>query len=194
MSGADRAEAMARRLGRTAVRAGIDPEGTGLLVDAFRSAMEPRRARIAEDHHPDYLHPARTMLILMDDASVTDPGVLATAAFAETRDRELAAPEAAIGAVDPALPGRVAAIPLPDRAGDRRLEELLALPEGLAQVAVAERLDHARHLHLRDRGEWAPYHAVTCEVYAPVAVRVQEALASRIAWWCATFPDRFLGG
>jgi (p)ppGpp synthase/HD superfamily hydrolase len=183
---------MARRLDRTAVRLGIDPSGTRLLVDAFRSAMEPRRHRIREDHHPDYLHPARSMLILMDDAALADADLLAVAAFVETRDRVLAAPEEAMDRVHPSLAERVAMIPLPDRAGDRLLEHLLALPDGLAQVALAERLDHARHLHLRDRAEWVPYHALTCETYAPLAARVHETLASRLDWWCATFRDRFL--
>lgn len=190
---ADRAEAMARRLARTAARLGVEPDGTALLVDAFRTAMEPRRKRILEDHHPDYLHPARTALILMDDARIADPSVLAVALFAETRDRELAASPEAMGRVSDDVARAATSLPDPQREGDRLLERLLALPEGLARVVLAERLDHARHLHLRDRAEWEPYHDLTCRVYAPLAGRIDRTLAGRLAWWCAMFEERFLG-
>ena len=190
MTEPDRAEAMARRLDRTARRLGMDAEGAGLVVSAFRTAMEPRRRAIAEDHHPDYLHPARTALILMDDARVADARVLAVAALAETRAPELRADPAAIRELGRGIPEDVDSIP--DRADDRLLERLLLLEPPLATVALAERLDHARHLHLREREEWTSYHTTTCEVYAPLAGRVEPALAARLEWWCATFARRFL--
>jgi (p)ppGpp synthase/HD superfamily hydrolase len=183
---------MGRRLGRTARRLGIPESGQALVLDAFRVAMEPRRSRITEDHHPDYLHPARTALILMDDTGLANAELLAVALFVETRDPELAAPERAISRVSPMVAGLVARVPAPSSQGETLLESLLALGPGLAAVALAERLDHARHLHLRDRAEWGDYHALTSEVYAPVAARTDPALASRIGWWCDTFRRRFL--
>lgn len=194
MTEADRAEAMARRLARTAARLGVDADGVALMVNAFRAAMVPRRARIQEDHHPDYLHPARTALILMDDARVADPDALVVALLLETRDPALALSAAKAEQVDAPAASRRAAIPVPGEADETLVERLLLLPEDLARVALAERLDHARHLHLRERSEWAEYHSVTCSVYAPVAERVDAALFARIGWWCETFMRRFLQG
>lgn len=192
MTGPDRAEAMARRLARTAHRLGLDDAGATLVLDAFRTAMEPRRRRIEEDHHPDYLHPARTALILMDDTRETDPITLAAALFAETRDPSLGAAPEAREAVSPEAARLAAEVPVP-AATDRLLESLLALSDGVIRVAAAERLDHVRHLHLRPRAEWESWHRVTRDVYVPVARRVDPVLAGRLDWWSDMFERRFLG-
>ncbi|MDX1674120.1 MAG: hypothetical protein R3314_04880 [Longimicrobiales bacterium] len=192
MTEPDRAEAMARRLARTADRLGMEPDGRALVVDAFRTAMEPRR-QIEEDHHPDYLHPARTALILMDDTGESDPVTLAAAIFTETRDPALGAPARERARVSPEAASLADAIPAAD-AGDRLLESLLALPTPGARIAAAERLDHVRHLHLRDKGEWQPWHATTREAYVPVARRVDTVLAARLDWWCDMFRSRYLSG
>lgn len=188
----DRADAMGRRLLLTAERLGISADGRDLVLRAFRTAMQPRRERLSDDHDPDYLHPARTALILMDDARVQDPGVIAAALLAETRDRSLAADSAAIDRVSGAVAADLDLLPIPTPEEERLLERLLALPSGLAMVASAERLDHARHLHLRPRPEWEAYHATTCSSYAPVAARTHETLGARLKWWCITFQRRFL--
>ena len=135
MTEPDRAEAMGRRLARTARRLGIEPAGEALVLAAFRTAMEPRRARITEDHHPDYLHPARTALILMDDTGESDPVTLAAALFVETRDPTLAAPRDAMTAVSAAAADLAAAVPVPDRE-ERLLESLLAGPDAASRVAA----------------------------------------------------------
>jgi hypothetical protein len=188
-----RAEAMGRRLQRTAGRLGIDDSGRDAMMRAFEIGMQPRLARELDDHHPDYLHPARTALILMDDAAVADPVTLAAALVTETRDptlgpdpRRLAGLEAAVAAVAAEVPG-------PGTAADRLLEVLVGASREARLVAVAERLDHARHLHLRSETEWIGYHAATCAMYSPVADRTHPALASRLRWWCTTFQQRFLG-
>lgn len=190
----DRAEAMARRLARTARRTGIDDEGRELVLRAFRAAMGPRLARIEDDHHPDFLHPARTALILMDDAGVAEAVVLAAALLVETRDPSLAVTPDAVAALGGAVAAIVARVPLPDREGERLLETLLAVPPAAVRVAAAERLDLARHLHLRDPTEWEVYHDITERVYAPVAGRVDPALGARLTWWCDMFARRFLQG
>lgn len=190
--GPDRADAMARRLQRTAARLGLGPQDRQRIAAAFHAAMAPRRSRIPDDHHPDYLHPARTALILMDDAAVADPDILVMGIFAETRDPDLSAPIREVERVSPAAAEALARLPLPAREEDRLLESLLALPSEQVMVATAERLDHARHLHLRDRGEWPGYHATTCASYAPVAARVDKTLGARLASWCSTFQRRFL--
>jgi (p)ppGpp synthase/HD superfamily hydrolase len=192
VTGPDRAEAMGRRLARTARRLGVDEDGRELLHRAFRTAMAPRIARIEDDHHPDYLHPARTALILMDDVRIADPAELAAALLVETRDPSLAASRDAVEDLGAAVTAIVSGVPVPDREGDRLMETLLALPPDILRVAVAERLDHARHLHLRDEAEWRPYHVATDRVYAPVARRVEPTLGARLEWWCDTFTRRFL--
>jgi hypothetical protein len=186
-----RAEAMARRLLRTAARLGADAAGLDLIRRAFEVGMAPRFSKQLDDHHPDYLHPSRTALILMDDARVADPLVLAAALVTETRDASLGPDPAAVLQLGPAA--NVAAT-VPQPLGDRPelVEALVGAPAEARLVAVAERLDHARHLHLRDREEWVPYHALTREVYSPIADRTDPALAGRIAWWCTTFEERFL--
>lgn len=186
-----RAEAMARRLDRTARRLGMTSETRDLLRQAFRAAMEPRVARL-RDHHPDYLHPARTALILMDDCRVSDGDTLVAALLAETRASSLTVTARMVESLTPAAARILAAIPDPVREGDRLLESLLALDVDAGMVAAAERLDHARHLHLRPRDEWAEYHATTCAAYAPVAPRAHPRLGERLDWWCSTFRDRFL--
>lgn len=192
MTEPDRAEAMGRRLARTSGRLGMDEAGKAQLLDAFRAAMEPRRARIEEDHHPDYLHPARTALILMDDTRESDPVTLTAALFAETRDPTLAAAPDTRERISPEGARLAAEIPVPGRT-QRLLETLLALPTPAARVAAAERLDHARHLHLRPEEEWQGWHAVTRDAYLPVTRRADQTLAARLDWWCDMFARRFLG-
>lgn len=162
------------------------------LGDAFRAAMEPRMSRIEDDHHPDYLHPARTALILTDDCRVADVVTLVAAILAETRVPELAVPAATAHRLDPEAAAILAAVPAPHEQGDRLLESLLALSPETSLVACAERLDHARHLHLRPRDEWEDYHAATCAAYAPVAGRTHPRLGERLDGWCSLFRRRFL--
>jgi hypothetical protein len=182
---------MSRRLARTADRLGIDAAGRTRILDAFRLAMGPRLDRIEEDHHPDYLHPARTALILMDDTGEADPVTLAAALFVETRDPTLLPPADAMRGVSPDAAALAAEVPVPART-ERLLETLLALPDTAIRIAAAERLDHVRHLHLRPEDEWADAWAATREAYVPVTRRVDTTLAGRLDWWCDMFERRFL--
>jgi (p)ppGpp synthase/HD superfamily hydrolase len=190
---ARRAEAMVRRVLRTADRLGLNEQGRALLQRAFDLGMAPRLALDLDDHHPDYLHPSRTALILMVDGKIADPVILAAALVTDTRDQAFQIDVEALRGIDPAVARLASEIPDPDRAGDTLLESLVAGSFEAAVVAVAERLDHARHLHLRDAGEWSAYHATTCAVYAPLARRTDPVLAGRMEWWCTTFQQRFLG-
>jgi (p)ppGpp synthase/HD superfamily hydrolase len=183
---------MGRRIARTAGRLEMDAPGQELLVGAYRAGMARRMG--LDDHHPDHLHPARTALILMDDAGVRDAQVLAAALVTETRDPSFRVEPRALAELGPAVGELVAAVPDPDAAGEGLMEALVTAPPAVLSIAVAERLDHARHLHLRPRQEWERYHGVTAQAYAPAAQRGHPALAGRIMWWCATFQDRFLRG
>lgn len=191
MSTGERAAAMAARLDRTARRLGLGEQDRDRLVRAFRSALEPRAPRIADEHHPDWLHPARTALILMDDAGVADPDTLIAALLLETRRAALRVGEQERDGFGPAVAAILEEVPA-EGGDDRRLERLVLLSPPAGLVALAERLDHARHLHLRDRGEWHDYHRLTCAAYRPFAARVHPVLARRFHHWCRAFSDRFL--
>lgn len=185
---------MARRLEHTAERAGVPPHGRRLITAAFELAMRPRVERLPDGHHPDFLHPARTALILIEDAGIIDATVIAAGALCETLRPELAARDAEIEAAAGVEVLRlVREVPLPAEAGDLLLERLVTADSPVQAIALAERLDHARHLHLRPRDEWADAHAVTCAVYGPVAARAHPTFARRYRWWCGMFEERYLG-
>lgn len=189
----ERVERMALRLDRDARRHGASGADAAALVAAFRLAMPPRMSRFDDDHHPDVLHTARTALILLEDANVVDRDTLCAAAVCETWDPSLAPARVAVeDALGSGVAALLDAVPVPAWSGDRLLEDLLAAPQAAALVALAERLDHARHLHLRDGSDWHAYHALTRDIYVPVAERHNAPLAARIGWWCATFERRFL--
>lgn len=184
---------MALRLDRDARRHGATAPAAAALVTAFRLAMPPRVSRFDDDHHPDVLHTARTALILLEDVGITARDTLCAAAVCETRDLSLAPDREAVkGALGQAVVALLDTVPVPAQSGALLLEELVGAPPAAALVALAERLDHARHLHLRASTEWPAYHAQTRDVYLPVAERHSAALARRIAWWSATFQRRFL--
>ncbi|MEJ2679722.1 MAG: hypothetical protein P8174_11725, partial [Gemmatimonadota bacterium] len=82
---------MARRVERELRRSGLAGEGVSRVLDAYREAMAPRVAAL-EDHHPDFLHPARTVLVLLLDAGVRDAVLLSAAAFCESHRPALAVP------------------------------------------------------------------------------------------------------
>lgn len=191
---AGRAAAMSARIAAAARRAGVPDPGVQAIEQALRTAMRPRAERLRDEHHPDYLHPGRTVTILLEDLGIADPAVLAAGALAETLRPELAAPA---DAPETELPAGTLEllrdVPVPARAGDALLERLASAPTPARLVALAERLDHARHLHLDDRRRWAPLHRETHDVYLPIAARTHPTLERRLRWWCATFARRFLG-
>lgn len=183
---------MSNRVVSTAIQAGIGERGVRSIEVALDAALAVRVARLDDDHDPAYLHPGRTVLILLEDVGIVDPAVLSAAALAETLQPELAAPAPDDPALVPASLALLDEVPIPARDGERLLEHLVTASEGARLIALAERLDHARHLHLTDRSRWAAIHAETCEVYLPVAVRTDATLARRLRRWCDAFAERFL--
>jgi (p)ppGpp synthase/HD superfamily hydrolase len=184
---------MARRLADEAREAGVPGAGARRVAVAFQLAMA-RRAALLPEHDPDYLHTGRTVLILLRDAASRDDILLAAGALLDSLRPELAPTpaevEAAVGAEVAALLARV---PTPAAAGDALLEELLAADEAVRTLALSERLDHARHLHLRPVGEREEAYRETCESYAPIAGRTHAVLERRYRWWCGMFAARYLG-
>ena len=173
---------MQRRLARRLEQVGLDDAARARVVDRAVSEMR-RRATMLGDEHFETLHPARTLLILVDDCAVVDADVLEAAAAVESEHASLRASAAA---------ELVRRVPTPDAAADGLLEALVSADQAVRLVALAERLDHARHLHLRDRSVWPEFHRLIGAVYAPVAARTHDRLARRYDWWWHTFRRRFL--
>lgn len=187
----DRGAKMARSLAAVARADGSDDDAVQALGQAYSAAMGPRVEALDDDHHPAFLHPGRSPLILLQDVGSVDVSVLIVAALHESTDHDLrvssAEVEAAIGrtAVE-----AVESIPLP---GDERLvERLLTLGPGLSLAALAERLDHLRHLHMREdlTDAWADVYAEVLDAWLPFAQRIHPRLATRYAHWARTFAKR----
>lgn len=155
-------------------------------------AMEPRVAALDDDHHPLYLHPGRSALVLLRDTGCADGRILSAATLTESEDERfrigLERVRANVGADVAEL---VDAVPLP---GTETLgEQLVTAGDDVRLVALAERLDHLRHAHLREDVDLPWMRAIyeTAEaVYRPVAHRTHPRLAQRYDHWSRTFARR----
>jgi len=165
--------------------AGAAPAGLSLLDACLSAALGAREGTLTEAH-PLLLHPARTVLILLDDAGESDAVVLAAGALLDSQETRWrgAALAAALGpAAQPAL-ALCDAVPTPDTVGaELLLEELIVAPHAVRLLACAERLDHARHSHLVERSALAAWVHQVREVYSPVAWRTEPQLARRFDRW-----------
>jgi hypothetical protein len=195
----ERAEAMRRR-----VRARLEREPLALrdlhrVDDAVTAALEPRDALLENDHDIDALHPGRTVLILLDDLAVTDALLLAVGAHLESVRSDLRSVPADTGVRDvldciatpllfPAAGGGAGSA---DGMADL-LEQLIVLNAEVLDVALAERLDQARHLHLRDRSVWMEGLAVEEAVYLPLAQRRGGSFGRRYERWHRAFSARMV--
>lgn len=182
---------MARSLSAAAAARGATAEEVAALSGAFEVAMGPRVETLEDDHHPAYLHPGRGPLILLQDVGDVDVSVLIVATLHESQDLYLRVSAADVEAhVGAAARAAVESIPRP---GDERLvERLLGLGPGLSLAALAERLDHVRHLHVREDlvDEWAPTYSEVLAAWLPFAERTHPTLARRFAHWARTFVKR----
>ena len=197
---------MAARIARAAERAGVASEGVSTLLVAYTAAMTPRESGPSApptDKHPVFLHPGRTVLILLEDLGETDACVLAVGALAESRDQELRADpvdvaQALAGFADRAaetfqwwerLPTplwrqEVGAITMKPSSDQDFLERAVTAPEPLRRVVLSEALDHLRHAHLwPSKLDRARAVQLAERVLAPVADRTHPVLARRFAWW-----------
>lgn len=182
---------MASSLAAAARRQGSSEADVAALAKAFALAMGPRIESLHDDHHPAYLHPGRSCLILLRDVGPVDVSVLVVACLHESVDAGLrVSAEAVEAGLGSAAQRARETIPLP---GDQQLvERLLTLGPGLSLAALAERLDHLRHLHVREDliDTWADVHAEVLEAWLPFARRLNEKLATRYAHWARTFVKR----
>lgn len=196
MGGEDRGTAMAASVVRAARTLGVSAEGIPEISRAHALAMGPRVAAFDDDHHPLFLHPGRTVLVLLRDVGCLDPLTLAAAALVESEDQALRIPGVEVAVVaGQAVADLVARVPLSGR--EDLAEALVTAEETVRLVALAERLDHLRHAHLRDApAGWGPAVLAEAEaVYRQVAHRTHPRLAQRYDHWCRTFARRVsLGG
>jgi hypothetical protein len=173
---------MQRRIERRLERAGLPVAERERVLRANAAALMHRLSVLADDEHFDVLHPSRTLLILLDDCDVTDARLLEAAATVESEHASLRVA---------AANGLAESVPLP-HADAELLEQLVVADEDVRLIALAERLDHARHLHLRDPADWVAFHALVEDVYGPVARRTHPRLGRRYDWWLRMFRRRFL--
>ena len=178
---------MAEKLSVYGQRAGVDD--TALVEAAYWAAIEPRVEYFGNVFDFDVLHPARTALNLIELTQCKSAVVLAAAQLVETHHTELD------GVVSGELPENVRAlarvVPSPlTLQSEELLEALVTADDDVALIAVAERLDHARHLHMRDSSLWADFYQQTQEVYLPVAQRLHPELYARYHRWATAFGRR----
>ena len=185
---AGRLREMHGRLERRLEKAGLGAEARERVLDANARAMLHRLEVLGNDEHFETLHSARTLLILLDDCDVDDAETLAAAAGVESAHDALR-----VAISEPGSAGS-AQVPIPASSGETLLEDLVSAPLETRLIALAERLDHARHLHLRPPAEWGAFHESIGSVYLPLAGRSHPRLARRYDWWWRMFRRRFLAG
>jgi hypothetical protein len=203
---------MGERIRRTAGEMGISTAHLDLLERVHAAAMAPR-IELVEAEAPDFLHPGRTALILMQDIEERDPLTLAAAMLVDSERPELEAGASLLSAwpVAPTTPDPLgvvfsdwldeavslaASVPVGRlRAGsdDDLLERLVVADERTQRIALAERLDQLRHAHLwADIPRRRAAHEQAVNVYAPLAGRVHELMSRRYERWCEMFAKRHL--
>lgn len=152
---------------------------------ALSEAHSLRLEVLSDSHDPHLLHPGRTVLILLQDVGIVDPGLLAMGALGESRIPELR------------VPGEEWEEALPTLKQLRRLEDLEAAPlldlreelrkasDEVALIWLSERLDHLRHCHLlSDAGMRARMASRAMELELPASRQLHPGLARRLSWWC----------
>ncbi len=168
---------------------GLSDDEVDLIGYAHALAMVPRIATLDDDHHPAYLHPGRTALVLLRDVGPLPVEALVVAAVHEGIDDDLRVRHDVVAVeLGEAVAELVESLPLP---GDERLaERLVTLDEVFLLATLAEHLDHLRHAHLRGDLDWQGLHDEASSVWVPVAERAHPRLADRYQHWYRTFARR----
>jgi (p)ppGpp synthase/HD superfamily hydrolase len=166
-------------------RAALPEPDANVVRAALSQSLEYRSGLITDERDPRLLHTARTIRILIADGACRSADALAAAAFVDTVDHFLVPmpPVARLAAI-------VNAVPHPD--ADDLLERIVTADIDVGLITVAERLDHARHLHLRDDLDRHSFHAGIRAVYAPGARRFSAQIARRLERWADAFERRLI--
>jgi hypothetical protein len=174
---------MAERLTRSAITAGMARNAAQRIADTFISTVE-RRSDVRDERDPAHLHPARNALILLEDVHISDPlEIRAAIAFDSMRPAKIA---------DDDIVELLQSVPVPSDDQERLLEDLVVAAESARRIAVVDRLDHARHLHLMPVETWPGFHAQIVAIYLPAAERTHPLLAARMRRWADAFARRRL--
>lgn len=182
----ERGVAMVERVRATVAHA-LGEESALVVAGATQRAINVRHALDPEG--PVYLHPARSVLILVADTGLRDADALAAAALLETHHDRLApdpawAPTARTAEI-------LASVPRPaELDADELREALIAADDGVRLVALAERLDHARHLRQYPQPEWLAMYEGIRDAYLPVAEWGGGLLGARYRRWATAFARR----
>lgn len=177
------------RVIRTAEALGMRVDVLHLLGRAHALAMQPRVRQLDDDHHPSYLHPGRTVLILLDDVGLAEPTALAAGALHESREPALRVSRSEVrralgNEVGDFLDG-IAGLP---RSAESRTEALVTSSRETQLVVLAERLDQLRHAHLwKNRNEEIQAYEEARSLYLPLSLRANVVLGRRYTWWCRNF-------
>jgi hypothetical protein len=191
---------MGRRVARALARAGVQADPIARVGVALELAMARRIERIQDDHDPRFLHPARTILVLVEDVGLLAPGPLVVAPLLDSVDPGLSASdEAVLGALGPEteearrglprLPGGLLG-PASGDEEDAWFRAMSALEPVWLATMLAEALDHARHLHLLPSSEGRGLGAARVGRFMiPLASRCgagmegADVLERRFGWW-----------
>jgi hypothetical protein len=186
---------MAARLERAVQRTGNDAGAAAAIGRAFRAAIDARAPTIDEPEHFAFLHPARNALILLEDVYGVPVHVAAAGVLLDGEHPALMLPPAAWAqAAGAAAAGLLSDVPLSGAIADdaELLEALLACDRPVRLLALADRLDFIRHLHLDTGADRHAAHARTGSVFLPIAQRTDPLFVRRFEWWLGTFARRFL--
>lgn len=171
---------------RTEARAAVGQAHADQITALLETALRMRDTAIEDDHDPRYLHPARTIRIAIADGRSDHPGALAAAAFIDSIDAYL------VPDPPPALRVYVSAVPLPGTDSEDLLERIITADADAALIALAERLDQVRHVHLRHDLDARAVHAEVRAIYIPAARRVSAAIARRFEHWADAFERKLI--
>ena len=181
---------MAASVAATAERRGFAPEDVRRVGRSLSLAMEPRIAALDDDHHPAFLHPGRSALVVLGDEPGAPADSVLLAALLESRDAHMRVdPEPVAELLGAPLAASLVSVPLPGN--EDLVERLVTLPRPVALAAAAERLDHLRHEHLQE--PTVPWTELVKEVeraWLPFAQRTSPNMARRYAHWLRLFRRR----
>ncbi len=188
-----RADAMADRLTTAGVTAGMTRDDASRVARLFSLVTLYRSSALDDQQDPDVLHPARTALILMHDAAVADrPTLVAGLVLDSCHPERTPQPELLVEWGEPEAADLLRELPPSTVQDVERVEALVLASRAARLVALAERLDHARHLHLRPPDSWKDFHNDVVHVFLPLAARTDTTLERRFRSWAGRFAERYL--